>query len=298
MSTTKRNALLFLAGTGILVILLAMSLPTLKLFPGEPFSLGQPPPGVTGSGGSLEGGNILYWIIRGVAALTLIGLIIYVISSLMSGKGRTRLIVAVIMIAILFYVADYLHNHPLTKEEQPQPQSITGMQQLDEQDGKATTQFLANPPSWLTVAIILTASVITVAVIAAVIVIVRRRRQAPPSALDLLAEAAQNTVTAIQSGGDFKVSVIRCYQQMMQVVKEEKGIARETTMTAREFEDQLVSRGLPQDAIRTLTRLFEQVRYGGSQPTDPHDEALALSCLTDIAKACGSQWSLPAQESA
>ena len=70
---------------------------------------------------------------------------------------------------------------------------------------------------------------------------------------------------------------------------------REETMTAREFEDQLVKKGLPQEAIRTLTRLFEQVRYG-SAPPNPRDEVLALECLTDIAKACGSSWSLQPQE--
>jgi hypothetical protein len=298
MSTAKRNALLLLAGAGILVILLAMSLPTLKLFQGEPFSLGQPPPAATGSGAALDGSDLLLWILRGFAALALIFLPIYIITSLMSGRGRKRLIINIIVFALLFYLADYLHNHPLAKQQEQAPQTIGGMQQVDGQIGQATTQFLANPPSWLTVAIIVTASVITVAVIVAVILIVRRRRQqAPPSALEKLAEAAQTTAEAIQSGGDFKLSVIRCYQQLMQVVKEEKGIAREPTMTAREFEDQLVSRGLPQEAIRTLTRLFEQVRYG-SLPPKPGDEAMALACLTDIAKACGSQWSLQSQESA
>src|SRR5664279_4748162 len=104
MSTTKRNALLLLAGTGILVIFLAMSLPTLKLFPGEPFSLGQPPPGTSAGSAPLESSDLVIWILRGFAALALIFLPIYVLSSLRTGQGRLRLIISIIAIAVLFYI--------------------------------------------------------------------------------------------------------------------------------------------------------------------------------------------------
>ena len=72
---------------------------------------------------------------------------------------------------------------------------------------------------------------------------------------------------------------------MTRIVKQQKGIERESTMTVREFEDYLVSSGLPQEAIQTLSRLFEQVRYGGTSEDTPQEE-LALSCLTDIVNAC------------
>ena len=291
MSTTKRNALIFLTGAVVLVILLAMSLPTLHLFQGEPFSLAQSPSGGTVGGASLEGGDLLFWVIRGFVALFVIFFPIYIIQSMMSKQGRRRLVFYIIMFALLFYFADYLHNHMPEKEPEEQDITAIGKQQIDGQNGQTPNQFLAEPPSWLTPVIIIAASLITVAVIVTILLIMqRRRRLLPPTALEKLAETAQTTVTAIQSGSDFKLTVMRCYQQMMQVVKEEKGIARETTMTAREFEDQLVKRGLPQDAIRTLTRLFEQVRYG-SLPTNPRDEAVAVACLTDIVKACGGQWS-------
>jgi hypothetical protein len=283
--------LLLLAGAGVLIIFLAMSLPTLHLSEGKPFTLAQPASGGSLGAATLEGGDLLYWVVRGFVAFALIFLPIYIIQSMMSKRGRQRLIFYIIVFAALFYLADYLHNHPLDKKEEEQPPVVMGSQEIDGQTGQTPTEFLADPPSWLTIAIIATASVITVLVIVLVLVIIqRRRRKAPPTALEKLAETAQNTVAAIQSGGDFKLSVIRCYQQMMQVVKEEKGIAREASMTTREFEDQLIRRGMPQDAIRTLTRLFEQVRYG-SLPSTPQDEELAVTSLSDIAIACGSQWS-------
>jgi hypothetical protein len=151
------------------------------------------------------------------------------------------------------------------------------------------TIFTPNPPSWLTPVITLVASVIVVTVILAVYWYLRQRAKPTDLALERLAESAQHTIDSLQAGGDFEVSVIRCYQEMSRVVKDEKGIARETAMTAREFEDRLISKGLPQDAIRTLTRLFEQVRYGG-MVTGSAELDTALACLTDIVNACGGQY--------
>ena len=63
-------------------------------------------------------------------------------------------------------------------------------------------------------------------------------------------------------------------------------------MTVREFEVFLVDNGLPKEAIQTLSRLFEQVRYGGTLE-DTRQEELALSCLTDIVNACKALGALP-----
>jgi len=288
MSQTKRNALLLLAGAGVLIILLAMSLPTLHLFPGQPFSLETAQP--TGAMGStpLEASDLVIWLVRGFIAFAVIMLPVYVVYSLSSSKGRRRLILNIIMLILMLYLADYLHNHPLNNQQQQQEQAASSIQDILGQGGLPSAQFTAEPPAWLTPVIIVVAALITVLIIAAVILIFQRRKPKSDMMLDKLAETAQSTVEAIQSGSDFKVTVIRCYQEMMRVVKEEKGIARQATMTAREFEDQLVRRGLPQGAIQTLTRLFEQVRYG-SLPTNPRDEDLALASLTEIVKACGGR---------
>jgi hypothetical protein len=103
--------------------------------------------------------------------------------------------------------------------------------------------------------------------------------------LDDLAKEAQNAIEALKLGDDLRITVIHCYREMTRIVKQHKGIERETTMTVREFEDYLVRSGLPKEAIQTLSRLFEQVRYGGAL-ADAHQEELALSCLTDIVNAC------------
>ena len=112
-----------------------------------------------------------------------------------------------------------------------------------------------------------------------------QRHPKSENALEDFAQEAQNAIEALNLGGDLKVTVIHCYREMTRIVKQQKGIERETTMTVREFEDYLVTSGLPKNAIQTLSRLFEQARYGGTSE-DAHQETLAVSCLTDIVDAC------------
>jgi hypothetical protein len=89
----------------------------------------------------------------------------------------------------------------------------------------------------------------------------------------------------LHAGEDFRTTILRCYREMSRVVQQERGMARDAAMTAREFERLLIGKGLPPEAISTLTRLFEQVRYGHLM-AGAQDTRLAVSCLTRIVDAC------------
>ncbi len=290
MSKAKRNSLLLLIAAGVLTLLLAMSLPNLVLTPGQPFSLEQPQE-VPGAAGLAPGGSLLLLVFRGFLALMVIFLPIYVIYSLTNKEGRKRLLGNVLLLVLLLLLADYLERNPLSPGEQEQAAEVAIGQSnnLLGQSDLPPSVFTPNPPTWLTPVIILIASALVMVVVFSVIWYFRQRAKPTDLALERLAETAQDTIDSLQSGGDFEVSVIRCYQEMSRVVKTEKGIARETTMTAREFEDRLVSKGLPQDAVQTLTRLFERVRYGGKAAGSGEIDT-ALTCLTDIVKACGGHY--------
>lgn len=49
------------------------------------------------------------------------------------------------------------------------------------------------------------------------------------------------------------------------------GLARPWTKTPGECADEAVSAGLDPEGVRTITDVFEEVRYGGAQPTDRHE---------------------------
>lgn len=285
MSKAKRNSLLFLFIAAALIIVLTMSLSNLTLSPGQPFALEEIQPGAIGLSGVPTDSDILIWIIRGTLALTLVMFVVYFVYSLMTAEGRRRLIVNILVIAALFWIADYLRSNLPEPVEQPeQPTEISGQPDMFGESVPAAV-FPSEPPQWLTFSVILAISILLAVFIGVMFRLFWQRQKTTVSSLDELAEEAQNAIESLDVGGDFRLTIIRCYQEMSRVLKTEKGIARDSAMTPREFEDLLIDKGLPPGSIRTLTRLFEQARYG-SVSSQTSEEDLARSCLTDIVNAC------------
>jgi hypothetical protein len=112
-----------------------------------------------------------------------------------------------------------------------------------------------------------------------------RRRQVRP--LVQLAQQAEEAVEAIQAGADLRDTVMRCYYEMSQVLHRQRGIRRPQAMTPREFAASLEEVGLPTEAIRRLTELFEKVRYG-AKPLGQDEGSQALTCLETIIEFCRS----------
>jgi hypothetical protein len=106
----------------------------------------------------------------------------------------------------------------------------------------------------------------------------RRRAREGRHGICLEAEAAR---LALLAGMDFKDVIIGCYSRMSRDLESERGIEREASMTAREFEALLEAGGVPRESVHRLTLLFEAVRYGAWRPS-PADEAEAIRCLEDI----------------
>jgi hypothetical protein len=101
-----------------------------------------------------------------------------------------------------------------------------------------------------------------------------------------IGEAARLALDDLAAGHAEEDAVIRCYERMSGVVNQRRGLQRADSMTAAEFATRLEAGGLPRDAVRRLTRLFESARYGlgSSRPMDVEE---AKACLTEIARFCG-----------
>jgi hypothetical protein len=283
MSNAKRNALLLLFVFGLLTILLAMSLPNLVLGVGKPFSLGQPQSMFFGTS-PLPRSELPVLIIRGILALALIFFPFSLIYALTTADGRRRLLMYAVLMLIALFAADYLRNQNQAVEQAEQAMMGTSVQNLLAADTNPPAIFTPTPPASLTAAVML-AIAITAAVLIVGAVWFLRRKQVTETPLQRLAVEVQNAIESLNTGGDLTTTIVHCYQEMSRVVQEQRGIARQITMTPHEFEDQLVGIGLPQAPIKTLTGLFERVRYGNT-PVGTHEENLALACLTDIVNAC------------
>lgn len=106
------------------------------------------------------------------------------------------------------------------------------------------------------------------------------------SPIKKLAGIARASLRDLSSGRDSTDVIMNCYYRMSEVVLDKKNIDRNSSITPREFVLQLENAGLPSDAVRRLTRLFESVRYGGHK-SDPVAVNEAVACLTTILHHCG-----------
>jgi len=132
------------------------------------------------------------------------------------------------------------------------------------------------------------ASLLLGLIIAGIVVhIVNRLRQSrsPKPSLESLATRAESAAESLRHGGDFRDTILRCYADMSRIAREQRGIKRERSLTAREFEDSLVKAGLPEEPIQELTALFEEVRYGHKSYSD-REAQQAIDSLQAIAVAC------------
>ncbi len=296
VSTEKRNSLLLLALAVLAVLVLAMGLPGVVLSPGQPFSLGTTRPAApVESGGLAPGSEIPLLIIRGLLALTLALLPVYVVLSLMTPEGRRKLVGYVIALLVLFLAADYLGSLP-TQGRIQQPLPAAGAADFDPLlSSGPLPSFPADPPSWLTLVVILALCALAVALGAAAALFIRERRRSK-TLFERLGDDARQAIEALQAGGELGQTILVCYREMSRVIREARGITRAAAMTPREFEQGLAEQGFPYESVQTLTRLFEQVRYGHlAMGTD--DETRAYACLARIANACDPKGSVDAQAS-
>lgn len=104
--------------------------------------------------------------------------------------------------------------------------------------------------------------------------------------LDEIAHIARSSIRDLNSGRDTSDVIINCYMRMSDVVAEKQKLQREIAMTPHEFASRLERAGLPGDAVRRLTRLFEMVRYG-DRKSAPRDVTEAVNCLNTILHYCG-----------
>ena len=104
--------------------------------------------------------------------------------------------------------------------------------------------------------------------------------------LDEIARIARSSLRDLTSGRESTDVIMNCYFRMSAVVADKRRLQRGASMTPAEFAIRLEQAGLPGEAVKGLTRLFEHVRYGGHR-TDPKEINEAVACLTTILHYCG-----------
>ncbi len=221
-------------------------------------------------------------------------LIISVVLLIVSPQARKELfkrIVSYLVLALLAYGAISVLQ-PLF---QPGENLITPPE-ISDFSGESSTgeelptppDYVFNPPQWIVIAT-------TVFILLVPMLIVwlgwnyfaPKKSPAPETSLKQLTQSAQTALDELDSGGDVKDTVLRCYRDMSNTLQQQRGLHRRQGMTPREFERYLAQSGLRTEHIRRLTRLFESVRYGKKSP-GRRDEQEARDCLNAITRTYGT----------
>ncbi|MEP0805547.1 MAG: DUF4129 domain-containing protein [Chloroflexota bacterium] len=108
----------------------------------------------------------------------------------------------------------------------------------------------------------------------------------PSRSLEDLARIARTSLRELSDGRETTDVILNCYFRMSDVVADQRNLQRGLGMTPAEFASRLEEAGLPGEAVRRLTRLFESVRYGDRR-AGPKEVNEAVACLTTILQYCG-----------
>lgn len=121
----------------------------------------------------------------------------------------------------------------------------------------------------------------------------RQWQQRSRQPLDIITQEAETALANIRAGFGLREAILRCYYDMNEALKEQRGLVRREDMTPREFEEVLEKAGLPPKSVKRLTRLFEKARYS-TQPASERERLEAMACLREITQAAVPQSEPPA----
>ena len=262
---------------------LSVSLVGVDLQPGRA-GLGATRGAASGGGGGPPGSPTLSNLFRIILIVCLALVPVSIVFHLWSPEGRRRLVGDLIALALILALYGLLNRpRPLGREGEVGAEG--GAMAGPVRAAAAPPEAEAAPPAWLVRAIAIGLSLAAAAPVAAGVAAALRRRHRLPAYFAGLGEKAEDALASLRAGANLRDVIIRCYAEMTETVYRERGISRDGSMTPREFERVLETRGLPSEAVRRLTRVFEEVRYGGAAP-GPESETDALALLEEIASAC------------
>lgn len=281
------KALVFTLAAILAIILLAAGLTGLELLPGEPEAFGFLfRPGQAPQPEFAADDNIMN-VIRIVYMIGLILLPVWLIYVIINPEARKRffrdlMVFGSFLLMILMLSSYFSERMQREGEEQPGdfgafPGPPIGEGSANDYGGGPSEQMM-----WVASVVI---ALVAVGFLALVLWVVWRSRRKKDHTLERIAEDVQAALDELQSGGDLRNVVIRCYSDMVQALREKRGVHRNSFLTPREFEDTLRSLGFPLEPVHQLTGLFEAVRYG-RKPVTRREELVAKDSLTAILEAC------------
>jgi heme exporter protein D len=212
-------------------------------------------------------------IFDGLLAAVLVGLVLYLLARIIIAADLRNILWIVAAAAGIMMLLTLLPHVPPGSAVLTSPEGVPA----EATEFESRSAPLGTPPA----AFLWVAAGLAVAGGALAAFVALQRRRALASLQDRLRRQAAEAVAAIESGADSTNAIIHCYIEMTRLIRRERGMERERSLTAREFEAALEELGLPASPLSSLRTLFEDIRYGGRK-FSPSEERLAVSSLGEI----------------
>lgn len=233
----------------------------------------------------------LTWLFGVVIAIYVIGIVL--IAPRIVRKRLAYLMIALGILALLVMgliaLAAGISLEPVLLAPPPEASPTSALPQEATPEPELPVVEVATfkrPPHWVGIIVTIGIGLVLAAgLLGALWRFALRQPDAGEQPLVELAARAQAALDALYGGEEVSQVVLRCYFEMMRVLDQTQGIRRAEAMTPREFAERLTGLGLPARAVQTLTRLFEDARYG----TPVSDDAVAqqaVASLNVIVAAC------------
>lgn len=280
-------ALLAVLALGALTVL-AVSLDDVSFEKGQQFGSSEatPAPAVSMQEMTNAWEQIPAWKI--ILLWTVLGLLVILIGLLLSPQERKRIFLIFVRMVLIFYTLLYiLQNYGdkfLFLLETP---AVAGAQQADAVNVQPAPEF--QPPQITPLISYLISFGFALLILVIAWLLYRGWKKYFGSShrpLSEIANIARSSIRDLNAGRDTSDVIVNCYLRMSDVVADKQKLQREAAMTPHEFSLRLERAGLPGDAVRRLTRLFEMVRYGDKRSA-PKDVSEAVNCLNTILHYCG-----------
>jgi hypothetical protein len=224
-----------------------------------------------------------------IAMWVILGLTFLLLGLLLTPEWRKRLIRIVIRVGIIYwalYIVFTRYREMLARMD-VDPAALASDEIRRASDGQAPPAF-ASPETLRIVSYLVSFGV------AVLLIILGRKalafwnelKTADAQPLKRIAKIARTSIDDLSGGRGSTDVIMNCYYRMNDAVSGSKRLERGASVTPTEFAARLEAAGLPSDAVRRLTRLFESVRYGGHR-SSPAEVREAVASLNAILAHCG-----------
>jgi hypothetical protein len=267
------------------VVLLASGLGRVPFHAAQPFIRNSPERGAFSAGSLLESWREIPLYMQ-VGVWVAVIMLVALIGALLSPENRKRLLRAILRIAVTYWLLYFLIT------EYGDQLAITAFNFLSPNSPPPVPGANTPPVFTPTVSMVWISYGVSLLIVLGAALLTWRsylfwaKLKKRGGSLNQIADIARASLRDLSSGRDSTDVIMNCYYRMSDAVADKRDLQRKDSMTPSEFAVRLEQAGLPGEAVRRLTALFEAVRYGDRRSSQ-REVNEAVACLNSILIHCG-----------